>query len=162
MTVSLSTAYSFFRMGLVTGLVDVPALIAWADRQILALPTPPAELIELALAGRLPHSRLIWMLGAFAGPADYDLALTLLLARAGGLLAEDPTRAPDLIMGLRLLNEEEYFPQAVGQELIALRQTLEEARTGRIPAEAVSRHLRTFLAPYRQRNSLLKQLVPAL
>ena len=49
---SLKDMYSYFRMALVTGIVEKAAVIAWADNQLLLNPQTAYELVELSLAGR--------------------------------------------------------------------------------------------------------------
>ena len=147
-TIHLKDAFSYFRMGLVTGLVDRPALVDWADSEILRSPSPGHEIMELSLCGRRPYSQIIRLLSGFERGADYRLSLKLLFARAGLLLEAEPGRATDIIMGLRLLNEEEYFPGEIKARLIGLRADLELHRQAALSAEELTARLAGFLAPY--------------
>ena len=152
-------AFSYFRMGLVTGLVDKAALIAWTDHQIMQTDSPSNALLELSLSGDRPYSELLWLLHGYERGADYSLSLRLLLAHAGVLLRQDPTRAADIIMGLRLLNEEEYFPKPIKVQLIALRAALDAYQRGEITESELNRHVVDFLQPYIDHAPLLPQTV---
>lgn len=136
-------AMSYFRMGLVTGLVTIEELVDWVDRELLRRPDPEEALLTLSLSGRLPHSQLLWLLSDFEGEPDYGRPLTLLLARAADLLRQEPDRLPEIIMGLRLLNEEEYFPGEIGRQIADLRRQLRQAEPGGLHAETWR-----FLRPY--------------
>ena len=151
--------FSYFRMGLVTGLVDKSALVAWADHQIMSTDHPAAAIMELSLSGNRPHSELLWLLHGCERGADYSLSLSLLLAHAGDLLRQDPDRAAEIVMGLRLLNEEEYFPKDVSARLLALRTDLQEHERGGISAAELSARLAAFLEPYAVCRDLLPQTV---
>ena len=142
-------ACSYFRMGLVTGLVEIETLIDWADRQITLADEPDGEVITLALSGRLPHSQLIWLLSQFEGAPDYGRPLDLLLARAAALLHTEPDRLEEIIMGLRLLNYEEYFPAAIGRQIAGLQESLETWRRGRISHDQLAAAGNDFLGRYR-------------
>ena len=145
-------ACTYFRMGLVTGLVEIDSLVAWADRMILHTDEPDEIVIDLSLSGRLPHSRLIWLLSQFEETPDYDRPLTLLLGRAATILDEDPDRLEAVIMGLRLLNEEEYFPTAIGREIDGLRQKLENWRRSKISRQEVAAACARFFEPFTLRQ----------
>ena len=152
-------AFGYFRMGLVTGLIDKSALVAWADREILRDRTPGHALIELSLSGRRPYSQIIRLLTGFERGADYRVSLKLLFARAGRLLEAEPGRAADIIMGLRLLNEEEYFPAEIKARLLGLRADLELHRQGALSAEDLTDRLAGFLAPFAAYRELLRLTV---
>lgn len=161
MTTPLSKrqVFNFFRMGLVTGLVDKPSLIAWADREIMAEAVPDHCVIELALSGRRSYSQIIWLLRGFQGEPDHDLPLKLVLARAGLVVTRDPSRSGEIIMGLRLLNEEEYLPNDVREQIAALRESLDLHRQGQCSLAKLQSHLAAFLDPYLDYRPLLNQLV---
>lgn len=152
-------AYSYFRMGLVTGIVDKQSLVDWADSVILHNPSPERAIFELSLSGRRPHSQIIWMLNRFEKGADYALSLKLLLAQAGVSLERDPGRASAIIMGLRLLNEEEYFPKDVGAKITDLRDQLDRYEEGAIPHDELVHRLSEFLGEYAGYRALLNQTV---
>jgi hypothetical protein len=149
----------YFRMGLVTGIVDKGALVEWADHVILHSPAFEYEMIELSLSGSRSYSEIVWILGDLEGQAEYGLSLKLLLAHAGLLLEEDPARAGDIIVGLRLLVEEMYFPKDVKSALVDLRNHLEMHHRSMISFEDLLRRLSAFLDPYRAYRSRLGQTV---
>jgi hypothetical protein len=152
-------AYSYFRMGLVTGIVDKQSLVEWADNEIVRNPEPDRAMFELSLSGSRPHSQTIWLLHEFERGADYSLSLSLLLARAGILLEQDPEQASAIIMGLRLLNEEEYFPKDVRSNIADLRDHLDRYEQASIPFDDLVERLSEFLNKYAHHRGLLCQTV---
>ena len=148
-------AFGYFRMGLVTGILDKQALVEWADQQILQDPVPEWEVIELSLSGHLPYSQLVRLLTGFQGAADYDLPLKALFARAGIWLEEDPGRAVRIIQGLRLLNEEEYLPADIRRPLADLDGCLDLHRQNGIDLDELTARLSAFLKQYAGYRSLV-------
>jgi len=148
------TAFDYFRLGLVTGLVDRQALVAWADQEIMRSPVPEPEIIELSLAGDRPYSEIIWLLSSFTSQwqskLNDGLPAKLLLARAGVLLEQDPSRAVDIMMGLRLLIEEDFMPKELKSRLGALKQSLDMYRQSAVSLEDLVRKLSSFLQEYSQ------------
>ncbi len=152
------TAFGYFRLGLVTGLLDKRALVKWADVQIMSSPAPTPEIIELSLSESRPYSEIIWLLSHFEGEPSCELTPKLLLAYAGILLENDTGRAPDLIMGLRLLNEEEYLPQEVKIQLTELERHLEQHTQASLSYQALVERLAGFLDKYTAYRPQLAQL----
>lgn len=146
------TAFDYFRLGLVTGLIDRQALVQWADREIMRDPTPEPEIIELSLAGDRPYSEIIWLLSSFTSQwqskLNDGLPAKLLLARAGGLLEQDPGRVVDIMMGLRLLVEEDFLPKELKSRLGSLKQSLDLYRQAAISLEDLVQTLSNFLQEY--------------
>jgi hypothetical protein len=161
MTASFRTkdAFGYFRMGLVTGIVDKHALVEWADHEIACNPRPEHEVIELALTGSQPYSQIIRLLTGFEGKADYSLSLQLVLARAGMLLEQDSGRTIEIIMGLRLLNEEEYFPRDVKLRIAELKDRLSLYRQAMLTLEELTLQLASFLDQYKDYRSMLCETV---
>jgi hypothetical protein len=141
-------AFGYFRMGLVTGMVAKRELIAWADQQIVRTAEPDHEIIELALCGSRPHSEIIWLLSSFEGELGYGLSLPLLLARAGISFERDPRRTRDIVMGLRLLNEEEKLPKGVRTQLVLLQDQLERVDQSEASLDELAERLSRFLQGY--------------
>ncbi len=155
---SLREAFAYFRMGLVTGIVQKEALVDWADRQILETTIPGDEIIELSLTQRQPYSQVIWLLNAYQGGVDIDLPLKALLARAGLRFAEEPAGAVNIVMGLRLLNAEVYLPEAIRHALFELEDCLESFREGSLPYHALAEALKSFLDGYVEYRWLVEVL----
>ncbi len=149
----------YFRMGLVTGLIEKQEVIAWADRVILQSEIPDSDIIDLSLAGKLPYSQMVRMLTEFQGPADYHLSVPMLFARAVQILDRQPERTMDLIMGLRLICVEERVPSELKSQLIRLDNCLTLHRQGDLPIEELCGQLSSFLEPYRQYIRLLNQIL---
>jgi hypothetical protein len=150
--------YQYFRMGLVTGLVEKDALIAWADKVLLREPQPDFAIVELSLSGKLPYSQLVYMLNRMQGEADYGSSLNMLLACAEMRLGEHPDEASDLIMGLRLLNAEQCLPAALRGSLEDLDKLLGKYQHTQISYEVLSARLAEFLAPYAEFRDLLEEV----
>lgn len=153
------SAFGYFRMGLVTGMVEKRELIEWADREIVRTPEPDDEIIELALCGSRPYSEIIWLLSSFVSELDYELSLPLLLARAGISFERDPWRARDIIMGLRLLNEEEKLPKGFRIQLASLRNQLERVDQSEGFRDELGAYLSRFLEGYARYRPLLYRTV---
>jgi hypothetical protein len=149
--------YNYFRMALVTGLVDREAVIAWADQELLLCPRPSEELMDLSLSGRLPYSQMIRLLNAYQEPPDFGLPLQMVFARAGLLLEGNPHRTGDLIMGLRLLAAEERIDPQVKRALCELDGLLDAYHQSLVSFDEVARRLEGFLEPY---NSYRRWVYP--
>ncbi len=149
--------YRYFRMGLVTGLLDQQAVAAWADQEILQSEIPDIEAIELSGSGRLSYSQLIGYLFDIQGEPNYDLPLKMIFARAGMALEEDPGRARAILLGLRLLKAEEFLSKDVKAQLTELEKDLELFERKKLPAEELTERLARFLRPYRECRTLLEQ-----
>lgn len=148
-------AFGYFRMGLVTGLVNKQELIDWADQEIVNNPVAEAEIIELSLSGQRPYSEIIWLLSQFEHGSIYQTSINLILARAALLLEQTSGRASDIIVGLRLLIEEEWLPKDLKSQLQALKHQEQQARQGVVIPAVLVDELRKFLAPYRQYQAYL-------
>jgi|ERR1044071_211725 hypothetical protein len=83
------------------GLIDGPAVIDWADAQIVALASPPSRLIELSTTPVARTADLLSHLSALALGADYWDAFRALL----GLLYEGIALHPERT---QLFNNEVY------------------------------------------------------
>jgi len=150
--------FGYFRMGLVTGIVDKRSVVEWADNEIVRNPIPGHEVIELSLSSNRPYSQIIWLLSSFEGEPDYDLPLKLLLARAGVLLDQDPSRASAIIMGLRLLIEEEHLSKDVKSQLADLKSYLDMYKQTNISFEDLTTRLSSFLDRYADYRPQLNQI----
>jgi hypothetical protein len=150
--------YAYLRMALVAGIVAKGEVIAWADHELLHNPEAGYELIELSLAGSQPYSQIIWLLNSFGGSGGNQTPLKLLFARAGLALAREPDRAREIIMGLRLINEEEYLPHEIRRALKALEANLERYERGEVTYQELHTGLKAFLEPYRKYRSWLEQV----
>jgi hypothetical protein len=148
----------YYRMGLVTGIVDKGSVVTWADQEIMQSPVPEDDIIELSLSSRLPYSQMIRLLSSFQGEPDYDLPLKLLFARAGILFEEDPGRAVAILMGLRLLNEEEYLPKELRSQITGLQKSLDLYKQAELPFEELAGCLSGFLDRSIDYRSLVLQI----
>ncbi|MBX7236548.1 MAG: hypothetical protein K1X65_19350 [Caldilineales bacterium] len=155
---SPAQVFCYLRMGLVTGLIDKAALIAWADAEIMAAALPDDRIIDLALSQNRSYSAILWRLRDYQGPPIYELALEALLARAGRCLAADPGRATDIALGLRLLDEEEYLPPLIRRPIQDLKAAIDDWRRGHLSPAGLHAHLAAFLAPFRAYEALLDHL----
>ena len=141
--------FTFFRMGLATGLVERQAVTAWADRQVLASTVPDPHIIELSLAGGQPHSQLIGLLNQLLqGFVDYDLPIKLLFAHAGGLLENEPGQALEIAQSLLLLLAEEFLPRELLSELYSIEGDLELFQLSMLSLQSLRNRLERFLSLY--------------
>lgn len=140
--------FGYFRMGLVTGLVSKEALIAWADQEIINQTITPVEIIELSLCGKRPYSEIIWLLSQFEHGSNYQTSINLILAQAALRLEQASQSAKIIILGLRLLIEEEWLTKDLKQQLQTLKnkQKQQPANTD----STLAADLHAFLAPFRQ------------
>ena len=141
-----------------TGLVERQEVIAWADGELLTAERPDNQVIELSLSGRLPHSQLIRLLTSFSGALQDDLPVQLLLAHADQLLEQDPPRADELILGVRLLNAEEFISPHIRGIINQLRDAQARCRQGTLSQAALAAQLAQTLREFRPYRSLLKEL----
>jgi hypothetical protein len=72
----------FHRLTLAMALTDVNAVVAWADQTIAALPEPPIQVIDVALAGSRPADELVDLLAVVPGRGN----LTAVAHQVLGLL----------------------------------------------------------------------------
>ena len=143
---SYKQAFCYYRMGLVTGLVEIHELIEWADAEIMKAAILSDEIMELSLSGRQPYSRLIYMLNAYQGEPDYGRPLELLLERARQRFEDNPRSTREIIMGLRLLNAETYLPNGIRHALFRLDEALEQSRQGLLQHDSLESMLKEFLS----------------
>lgn len=139
------TVYTFFRLGLVTGLVPKPAVFAWVDRQILERALPTEALMELSLSERLPYSQVAHLLNIYQEGADIDRPAKMLLAQAGRLLRQDAAQVARLIQGLCLLNAEYFLPGELRVGIASLEECLENYRAGKVTQAALVKCLAGYL-----------------
>lgn len=156
---STRETFEFFRMGLATGMVELPAVIRWADNEIMTAEVPDPQIIDLALSTPPTYSQMLWLLNSFQVRADYGLPLNLLFARAGIILAHEPQRAAWILRGLRLLMAEAQLPQPVMSCLAGLDSGLELFEQEQITAEELHARLASFLEPYRVYQGLLETML---
>jgi hypothetical protein len=79
----------------------------------------------------------------------------MLLARAGILLEQEPRRTGEIIMGLRLLNEEEYLPKNLRARIAVFRELLEDHQKGTVSFDELTSRLSSFLAVHAVYRTLL-------
>ncbi len=151
--------YSYFRMGIATGIVAKEDVIAWADAELLRQPEPSPGLIELSLSGQLPYSQLLHILNALQLAPDYDLPLNLLLSPAGLLLEADPSQAPRLVTCLSLLLPEEYLSKVIKAQITILAEEVQLLEPGGLDLKELQKQLKRFLKPYRKYQSTVRQLL---
>lgn len=131
-------------VGLQLGILDPPDLVAWADRHIMQLDTPPYWLIELSLASRACVAEMLKILPSQTpSPEPTDLeflgAMALRLIDRGEPLA---TILPPLF---------ERFCLAESTPMIAVRDEIylvdDESDWDRAKAEARARSLLGYFLP---------------
>ena len=137
--------YTFFRLGLVSGLLPREAVFAWVDCQILQRELPTEALIELSLAERLSYSQVAHLLNVYQEGADLNLPAKMLLAQAGRLLKQDAGQVVRLIQGLSLLNAEYYLSTDLRTGITNLDTCLQEYRSGSVTQAQLVKCLAVYL-----------------
>lgn len=160
MQLSQPDIFTFFRMGLATGLLDREAVIAWADRKIMESGIPDPRIMELSLASGQPFSQLIGLLNQLLhGYVEYDVPLKLLFARAGLLLEDHPGKAMEIAQGLVLLLAEEFLPRNVRNELHSVEGDLELFGLSLLSIQSLRNRLAGFLDGYAEYSPFLSGLI---
>jgi hypothetical protein len=168
LTDSLSdqAVYTFFRLGLVTGLVPKAAIFAWVDRQLLERAQLTEALIELSLAERLPYSQVAHLLNIYQEGASIDLPAKMLLALAGKLLRQDASQAIRTIQALCLLNAEYYLASELREGIKELDKCLQSHQEGKATEAALVKclagYLRRFARYGQQVGVILDGRVPGV
>jgi hypothetical protein len=156
MIISERVAFLYFRLGLVTGIIEQQTVIAWADQVILHSNFPSAEIMELSLSSKLPYSQLIHLLSSFHIGIKQDLPMKLLFAQAGILLEHDPKRTVEIIQGVRLVNAEETLPGEIRRQIKNLEVVLSDYRQGQRSLEEMHEILAAFLKPFKSYQLFLE------
>lgn len=155
---ALAQYFAFFRLSLVTGLIEPADVIAWADHEILTSEgAPPHELIELSLPGSKPLSQMVGKLYDLQSDPGDPLPLEMLLARAEMLL-ENGASTADLARELNLLLAENKLPGDLKRKLKQLEAGREQFAAGEITESELREALAAFLALYREARAWLPVL----
>lgn len=133
--------YCYFRLGLVTGLVELHEVTAWADAQLIESPEPDFDLVELSMAQRWPHSKMIYLLYHLQGWPDMDRPVALLLERAAERLHQNPAGAYDIAMGVRLLDAEPRLAKPLRLKLQELEKDLDRYRARELSTDGLRQRL---------------------
>jgi hypothetical protein len=67
---TLKEEAEFHRIALAMALMDIDAVVAWADRTIELLPEPPIQVIDVSLAGSRAAAEVVDLLSVVSGPGD--------------------------------------------------------------------------------------------
>jgi hypothetical protein len=140
--------FEFFRIGMVTGLIQKEEVVRWADAELLSGGKPDPEVIEVSLAGRLPYSQIIGLMNTFRGNPDHRLPVNMALAYALSKSRGNPGNAGEIIQGIRLIRAEYGIEGRVSEGLAALENDLERNRTGALSAGELHDRLLEFLAGF--------------
>ena len=140
--------FTFFRLGLATGIVEPKTLVAWADKEIENNPNFSPEVIELSLSGSLPISEVLWLLNSFIVFTKYERPMQLLFAAAGVFLEREEKTDVEIISSLLLVNAEGYLPENVKEEMATLGNILENYRREQLSPSDLRIRLAEFLNPY--------------
>jgi hypothetical protein len=150
--------FEFFRIGMVTGLIEKEEVINWADRELLSSDKPDHEVIEVALAGRLPYSQIIFLLNTFQGNPDHDVPVKMVLAYALFKTRDNIDKTKEIIQGIRLIKAEYGIDRHIVKGLTALEEGLESVRNGKIKIEELHQNLISFLMEYSDYQEKVNQL----
>lgn len=145
--------YTFFRLGLVTGLIPKPAIFAWVDRQILERAQLSEALIELSLSERLSYSQVAHLLNIYQEGASIELPAKMLLALTGQLLRKDASQVCRIIQALGLLNAEYYLSTELREGIKELEKCLQSHREGKATEAALVKCLAGYLRRFANHGS---------
>jgi hypothetical protein len=110
----------FFRLALLAGLCQPPAVAQWADTIVSAEEAPDIAFIELCCAGDQPVSALLTLLADVPGKATPGMPGQVLLGQAARLLAAQTFTADQLLPRIHGIANPEAFPANACAELTRL------------------------------------------
>ena len=112
-SMSLKSDAEALRLALLTGLVDTPAVVAWADRLILAdrIAEAPAVL-DLSLAGSRPPAEIVALLGQVPGAPDHASVGRRVAARLRRALESGELDVVAVARGMYRMLREGYAPDS--------------------------------------------------
>jgi hypothetical protein len=146
----------FFRLGLVTGLIDKPSVVAWADSVIEERQEIDPAIIDVCLAGSRPVGEMISMLRQVKGSMRPEVSLGMLLAYAAEIHRDRNERTGQIVLGLFRLTRMEDLPQDVEMKLHRLDDGLYLAREGYYGSKSsVTMALQDWLSEYSEYKRLL-------
>jgi hypothetical protein len=139
----------FFRLSLLSGLCEPPAVARWADSIVASESSPHIAFIELCVAGSRPASSVQTLLNDVPGRPTPDLAVRMLLGHSSRLLSSRALTAEQLLLRLYRIASLETFPERIYFELVRLEDELSLARDGVYDTIAeVAQDIATFLTEY--------------
>lgn len=159
MKITYKDIFEFFRLALVSCLMEKEELIQWADEELLTKNLMNNDVIELSLSGQLPYSQLIGMLNTFQGIADRELPAKLLFSYA---LSKDSTNINQiqaLISGFQVLNAENYCNKEVKKQLTVLENHLARYKKSKLTLEELQNHLDLFLNQYIEYQDIVASIL---
>jgi hypothetical protein len=140
--------FEFFRMGMVSGLIEREVVIKWADHELISSDKPDHEVIDLSLAGHLPYSQIIGLLNTFQGNPDHKLPVYMVLAHALVKSKNNILDAVNIILGIRLIKAEANIDKEIIEGLTSLEEALKDHTNGNLPIEELHHKLQLFLNHY--------------
>jgi hypothetical protein len=142
--------FEFFRLAMVTGIIEKTDVIRWADDELLASTKPDTEVIELSLSGQLPYSQLIGLLNTFQGNPDHELPVKMLLAYTIPICRNNPERTKAIIQGIRLIKAEAGIEKQIVEGLNKLEMDLQKYQDGQFAQDILHSELMKFLLHYQE------------
>ena len=118
----------FFRLALIAGVCEVPALVRWADSIIASEQSPPFAFFDLSTCESQPVSAIVGFLREVPGSTSTDLPVFILLAHCHSLAQSGSLALTDTLVRLHRMSEGEHFPDRVEVTLINLDEDLYLAR----------------------------------
>jgi hypothetical protein len=140
--------FEFFRMGMVSGLIEKEEVIKWADHELITSDKPDHEVIDLSLSGHLPYSQIIGLLNTFQGNPDHKLPVYMVLAHALSKSQNNLVNTVNIILGIRLLKAEANIDQEIIEGLTIIEKALKDHTKGNLPIEELHQILLLFLTNY--------------
>ncbi len=159
MKINYKDIFEFFRLALVSCLMEKKEVIHWADEELLTKNPINNDVIELSLSGQLPYSQLIGMFNTFQGIADRELPVKLLFSYA---LSKDSTNIDQIqavISGLQVLKAENYCNEEVKKQLKALENHLDCYKKSKLTLDELQYHLGFFLKQYIEYQKIVTSIL---
>lgn len=159
MKINYKDIFEFFRLALVSCLMEKEEMIQWADEELLTKNPMNNDVIELSLSGRLPYSQLIGLLNTFQGTADRELPVKLLFAYAISKYSTNIDQIQALISGFQVLKAENYCNKEVKKQLTALENHLACYKKSKLTLEELQNHLELFLNQYIEYQDIVASIL---
>ena len=120
----------FFRLGLLAGLCDPPAVARWADSIVAAEPSPHISFIELCISASQSASSVQSLLHDIPGQSAPELPARMLLGYASRLVSSHAFTADQMLLRLYGIANLDVYPEHMYFQLASLEDDLSRVTDG--------------------------------
>jgi hypothetical protein len=159
MKINYKEIFEFFRLALVTCIMEKEELIKWADDELLFRDDVNNDIIELSLSGKLPYSQLIGLLNTFQGIPDHQLPIKLLFAYVISKCSADKEQIQSLISGLQMVKAEAHVEKKTVKEINELENDLAFYQKSELTLDELHEKLESFLNQYIEYQGVVKSIM---